>query len=236
MVSGEPNTVVTTFTNNDVVAVDNITLALTAPAGWAVEATTPATHAKVAAGTSVSTTWSVTPPAGTPAGKYVLSATGGQATTSAEATLLPPGIVPQSRIKVTEVSSEDPATDGPATAALDGNPSTLWHSAWSQVPTPATYPHHLTLDLGTTYQVNGFSYLPRQSGTNGMFKGYEVYVSADGQNWGTPVKAGEFPNSRDTQRLDFAAKAGRYVKFVGTSSLNGAVFGAAAELNVYGTR
>ncbi|MEU4393686.1 endo-alpha-N-acetylgalactosaminidase family protein [Kribbella sp. NPDC023855] len=236
MVSGEPNTVVITFTNNDVVAVDNITLGLTAPAGWTVEATTPATFALVAAGTSVATTWWVTPPAGTPAGKYMLSATGGQATTSAEATLLPPGIVPQSRIKVTDVSSEDPATDGPATAALDGNPSTLWHSAWSQVPTPATYPHHITLDLGTTYQVNGFSYLPRQSGTNGMFKGYEVYVSADGQNWGTPVKTGEFPNSRDTQRLDLTAKAGRYVKFVGTSSLNGAVFGAAAELNVYGTR
>jgi endo-alpha-N-acetylgalactosaminidase len=69
-----------------------------------------------------------------------------------------------------------------------------------------------------------------------LFKGYELYVSADGQNWGTPVKTGEFPNSRDNQRLDFTAKAGRYVKLVGTSSLNGAVFGAAAELNVYGTR
>jgi endo-alpha-N-acetylgalactosaminidase len=236
MVSGEANTVLTTFTNNDVVAVDNITLALTAPAGWTVEATTPATHASVAAGTSVTTSWDVTPPAGTPEGKYVLSATGGQATTSAEAILLPPGIVPQSRIKVADVSSEDPATGGPATAALDGDPSTLWHSAWSEVPTPAAYPHHITLDLGTTYQVNGFSYLPRQSGTNGMFKGYEIYVSADGQTWGAPVKTGEFPNSRDTQRVDFTAKAGRYVKFVGTSSLNGAVFGSATELNVYGTK
>jgi endo-alpha-N-acetylgalactosaminidase len=178
----------------------------------------------------------VTPPAGTPEGKYMLSATGGTATTTAEATVLPPGIVPQSRITVADVSSEDPATDGPATAALDGNPSTLWHSAWSQVPTPATFPHHITLDLGTTYQVDGFSYLPRQSGTNGRFKGYEIYVSADGQNWGTPVKTGEFPNSTATQRVDFTAKPGRYLKFVGTSSLNGAVFGSAAELNVYGTR
>jgi endo-alpha-N-acetylgalactosaminidase len=104
------------------------------------------------------------------------------------------------------------------------------------VSTPATYPHHLTLDLGTTYQVNGFSYLPRQSGTNGMFKGYELYVSTDGQNWGTPVKTGQFPNSTAVQRLDFTPKAGRSVKFVGTSSLNGAVFGSAAELNVYGTK
>ena len=236
MVSGEANTVVSTFTNNDTVAAKDITLALTAPEGWTVEAATPATHPTVAAGTSVTTEWSVTPPAGAPAGKYVLTATGGAASTSAEATLLPPGIVPQSRIKVAEVSSEDVATDGAATEALDGNPSTLWHSAWSEVPTPATYPHHITLDLGSTYAVDGFSYLPRQSGTNGMFKGYEIYVSADGQDWGAPVKTGEFPNSRETQRVDFTAKPGRFLKFVGTSSLNGAVFGSAAELNVYGTR
>ena len=235
LVSGEANTVVTTFTNNDVVAANNITLGLTAPDGWTVAATTPATHATVAPGASVTTKWDVTPPAGTPEGKYVLTATGGQSTISAEATVLPPGIVPQSRITVADVSSEDVATGGAATSALDGNPSTLWHSAWSEVPTPATFPHHITLDLGSTYQVDGFSYLPRQSGTNGMFKGYELYVSADGQDWGTPVATGEFPNSTATQRLDFAAKPGRFVKFVGTSSLNGAVFGSAAELNVYGT-
>ncbi|MET9315295.1 endo-alpha-N-acetylgalactosaminidase family protein [Kribbella sp. NPDC003505] len=234
LVSGEANTVTTTFTNNDVVAANNITLGLTAPDGWIVTATTPATYATVAAGTSVTTTWDVTPPAGTPEGKYPLTATGGQATISAEATVLPPGIVPQSRIKVVDVSSEDVATGGAATMALDGNPSTIWHSAWSQVSTPAGYPHYMTLDLGSTYQVNGFSYLPRQSGTNGMFKGYEIYVSADGQDWGTPVATGQFPNSTAVQKLDFTPKPGRYVKFVGTSSLNGAVFGSAAEFNVYG--
>ncbi|MGZ0148025.1 endo-alpha-N-acetylgalactosaminidase family protein [Kribbella sp. WER1] len=235
LVSGEANTVTTTFTNNDVVAASNITLGLTAPDGWIVTATTPATHAIVTAGATVTTTWDVTPPAGTAEGKYVLTATGGRATSTAEATVLPPGIVPQSRIKVVDVDSEDVATGGAATMALDGNPSTIWHSAWSQVSTPAGFPHYLTLDLGSTYQVNGFTYLPRQSGTNGMFKGYELYVSADGQDWGTPVATGEFPNSTAVQRLDFTPKPGRYVKFVGTSSLNGAVFGSAAELNVYGT-
>ncbi|HEY3509235.1 endo-alpha-N-acetylgalactosaminidase family protein [Kribbella karoonensis] len=235
LVSGEANTVTTTFTNNDVVAASNITLGLTAPDGWTVTATSPATHATVAAGATVSTTWDVTPPAGTPEGKYMLTATGGRAAITAEATVLPPGIVPQSRITVVDVDSEDVATGGAATMALDGNPSTIWHSAWSQVSTPAGFPHFMTLDLGSTYQVNGFSYLPRQSGTNGMFKGYELYVSADGQDWGTPVATGEFPNSIAVQRLDFTAKPGRYVKFVGTSSLNGAVFGSAAEFNVYGT-
>ncbi|GAB2655016.1 endo-alpha-N-acetylgalactosaminidase family protein [Kribbella swartbergensis] len=236
LVSGEANTLVTTFTNNDVVAADNITMTLDGPDGWTITAATPATHATVAPGGSVTTKWDVTPPAGTPEGKYVLTATGGRATITAEATVLPPGIVPQSRITVADVSSEDVATGGAATSALDGNPSTLWHSAWSQVSPPAGFPHHVTLDLGSTYQVDGFSYLPRQSGTNGMFKGYEIYVSADGRTWGTPVATGQFPNSTATQRVNFTAAPGRYVKFVGTSSLNGAVFGSAAELNVYGTR
>ncbi|MEU4195176.1 endo-alpha-N-acetylgalactosaminidase family protein [Kribbella sp. NPDC026611] len=235
LVSGEANSVTTTFTNNDVVAAANITLGLTAPDGWTVTPTTPATHAAVAPGTSVTTKWDVTPPAGTPEGKYGLTATGGQATITGEATVLPPGIVPQSRITVAAVDSEDVATGGAATMALDGNPSTIWHSAWSEVSTPAGFPHFMTLDLGSTYQVNGLSYLPRQSGTNGMFKGYELYVSTDGQDWGTPVATGEFPNSTAVQRVNFTAKPGRFVKFVGTSSLNGAVFGSAAELNVYGT-
>jgi endo-alpha-N-acetylgalactosaminidase len=69
-----------------------------------------------------------------------------------------------------------------------------------------------------------------------MFKGYEIYVSPDGQTWGSPVATGQFPNSTAVQRVDFPTVAARYVKFVGTSSLNGAVFGSAAELNVYGTR
>ncbi|MFI5729080.1 endo-alpha-N-acetylgalactosaminidase family protein [Kribbella sp. NPDC051587] len=236
LVSGEANTITTSFTNNDVVAAADITLGLTGPAGWSITATSPATYTSVAAGATVKTTWDVTPPAGTAEGKYGLTATGGQSVATAEASVLPPGIVPQSRIKVADVDSEDVATGGAATAALDGNPSTLWHSAWSEVSTPAGFPHHLTLDLGSTYQVNGLSYLPRQSGTNGMFKGYETYVSSDGQTWGSPVATGQFPNSTAVQRVDFPTVAARYVKFVGTSSLNGAVFGSAAELNVYGTR
>lgn len=237
LVPGEAGVVASTFTNNDVSAVNGVELGLTVPEGWTVTPSGPTSHATVPAGGKVTTTWAVTPPAGTTAGKYALTATSNKGPAiTVEATVLPPGTIPQSRITVVDVSSDDPGTDGAASAALDGNPSTLWHSAWSAVPTPAIYPHHITLDLGTTYQVDGFGYLPRQTGTNGMFKGYEVYVSADGQNWGLPVKTGEFPNSRDLQRLTFPAKPGRYLKFVGTSSLNGAVFGAAAELTTYGTR
>ena len=93
----------------------------------------------------------------------------------------------------------------------------------------------MTLDLGSTYQVNGFSYLPRQSGTNGMFKGYEIYVSADGQDWGTPVATGSSRTPPPSSGSTSPPRPAGIVKFVGTSSLNGAVFGSAAEFNVYGT-
>lgn len=245
MVSGEANNVTTTFTNNGDTAVTDVTLDVSGPSGWTASATTPATHATVAAGQTVSTTWAVTPPAGTPEGSYSLTATSAYLTVAgqqqsdtvvATAKVLPPGITPQSRMRVAAVSSDEPGTDGEAAKAIDGEPSTIWHTAWSEVEPDAPYPHWIELDLGASYNVDGFSYLPRQVGTNGRMKDYELYVSADGQNWGAPVSKGAFTIGTAETRLTFPATQGRYLKLVGLSSQNGAVFGGAAELNAFGTR
>ena len=154
---------------------------------------------------------------------------------SATAKVLPPGIIPQSRMKVAAFDSDDAPTGG-AGNAIDGDPSRIWHTAWSQVDPDTPYPHWIVLDLGASYNVDGFSYLPRQVGTNGRVKDYQLYVSADGQNWGTPVATGSFTIGTAETRLSFPVTQGRYVKLVGLNSQNGAVFGGAAELNVFGTR
>ncbi len=244
MVSGEPNPVGTTFTNNGDAPVTGVTLALAGPDGWTATATTPATFATVAAGQTVTTSWNVTPPAGTAQGGYPLTVTssyttGGQQLSSestATAKVLPPGTIPQSRMRVQSVSSDEPNTGGPATAAIDGDPSTHWHTAWSEVDPDAPYPHEIVLDLGASYAVDGFSYLPRQVGTNGRMKDYQLFVSADGQSWGEPVSAGSFTIGTAETRLTFPATTGRYLRLVGLSSQNGAAFGGAAELNVFGSR
>ncbi|HEY3004558.1 MAG TPA: discoidin domain-containing protein, partial [Kribbellaceae bacterium] len=81
-----------------------------------------------------------------------------------------------------------------------------------------------------------FSYLPQQVGTNGRIKDYQLFVSTDGKTWGDPVSSGAFTIGSAETRLTFPAKTGRYVKLLGLSSQNGAVFGGAAELNVFGSR
>ncbi|MEZ4621595.1 MAG: putative Ig domain-containing protein [Caldilineaceae bacterium] len=83
-------------------------------------------------------------------------------------------------------SQETVGEDGRAVNAIDGNTSTIWHTAWYNTNPPP--PHWLVVDLGATYTIGGFRYLPRQSeAINGTIAAYTFYLSADGVNWGAPV-------------------------------------------------
>ena len=244
MVPGESNPVSTTFTNNGDTTVTGVTLGLAGPDGWTTTATTPATFASVAPGQTVTTTFGVTPPAATPPGTYQVTATSSYtigstqltAEASAAAKVLAAGMIPQWRMRVSDFDSDDAGTGGAAAMAIDGDPSTMWHTAWSEVEPDAPYPHWITIDLGASYDVGEFSYLPRQVGTNGRMKDYQLYVSTDGQTWGTPVSTGSLLEGTAETKLTFTPKTGRYVKLLGLNAWNGAVFGGAAELNVFGTK
>jgi beta-glucosidase len=52
-------------------------MSLAAPSGWTVRATSPSSFARVAPGTSVTTTWTISLPAGTAPGSYGISALAG---------------------------------------------------------------------------------------------------------------------------------------------------------------
>ncbi|WP_436499234.1 endo-alpha-N-acetylgalactosaminidase family protein [Actinokineospora sp. HUAS TT18] len=143
--------------------------------------------------------------------------------------------IAQSGITVESVDSEDTASGGNATNVLDGNPATLWHTAWSQVDPDTPYPHEIVLDLARAYSVSCLHYLPRQTGVNGKIGNYEVYVSADGTTWGTAVKTDTFTSATSEQDACFTAKSGRYVRLKATSELAGGPWAAAAELNVTGS-
>jgi len=94
-----------------------------------------------------------------------------------------------SDLKVVKVNSEE--TDGKGVYAVDGNPNTIWHTQWRGA-SPA-HPHEIILQLDPPCKIKGLTYLPRQDVyDNGTIEGYEIYVSADGKNFGQPVKKGEF--------------------------------------------
>jgi len=75
--------------------------------------------------------------------------------------------------------------------------------------------------------------LPRQSGSNGWIKDYEIYVSQDGKEWGKPIAKGSFENNGELKKIMFAQPAkARYIRFRALSEQNGNDFASAAEFTL----
>lgn len=240
LVPGAVNKVDVAFTNGETTSATAVTTELTVPEGWTAQPETSTTIDTIAPGATAKVTWKVTPKAGIPAGTFTLNArasyTAGQKETSVAAAVqvqtVPPNYLPQDRIKVVDVDSQETqGEDTPATNTLDGDPATWWGTAWSEDSSP-DYPHHITLDLGGSHPLKEFRYLPRQNHVNDRIKDYEIYVSADGQNWGEPVAKGTWPNSADEQTVPLGGRTGGFIKLVALSSVNGEPWAGAAELNV----
>jgi len=132
--------------------------------------------------------------------------------------------------KVTASSFEQ--GEGDPSHAVDGLSDTFWHSRWSN--DAPSHPHWLAVDFGQPLKFNAVTALPRQDGNpNGRVKDYEIYVSDDGKEWGSPVAKGTWPNGSGEQTAKFAAPAqGRYLKFVALSEVAGQKFASIAELDV----
>ena len=82
-----------------------------------------------------------------------------------------------------------------AANAVDGDPSTMWHTGWGDAE--IKFPHELIIELESPRNIAGITTLPRQDGNpNGWIKGYEVFVSLDGKEWGQPIAQGELPQGR----------------------------------------
>lgn len=120
-----------------------------------------------------------------------------------------------------------------AEKAFDGNPDTFWHSEWSE--NRPSHPHEIQIDLGSTYELEGFRYLPRQGHNNGRVKEYAFYVSTDGDRWGDAVAKGSFSRSDDAQTVLLRSpERARFIRFVALSEMGGKPISAVAELDVIG--
>ncbi len=73
-------------------------------------------------------------------------------------------------------SEEIGGEDGSANNAINGQAADFWHTAWST--TKPTHPHRLIIDLGSSVDVSGFRYTPRQGADDvgGRIKNYRVYL------------------------------------------------------------
>lgn len=141
---------------------------------------------------------------------------------------------------VADLSMVDPALlkatadcengDGKAASALDGNTGSIWHSRYS--PDKCTGQHHITLSSEQPLGVDGIVYTPRQTGTNGDLKKYEVHVSADGKTFKKVADGTIKDLTRGPYLISFERQDNvRAVKLVYIEGEGG--FASAAELRLH---
>ncbi len=127
------------------------------------------------------------------------------------------------------------ANNGHAINCIDGDSLTFWHTQWQGQSPP--FPHEIQIDLGAVHAVNGISLLSRSGTGAGKVKGYALYLSMDGTNWGLPQAAGDLtyadpaaPAQRGT--VHFGAVDARYLRMVMLSNYGGTAFAMVAEFDV----
>lgn len=147
-------------------------------------------------------------------------------------------IIPQSGWKLKGVDSENINTTDSSKSnlgihAFDGNPNTFWQT--SEVVPVRQFPHEIRIDLGATYDIKGFRYLPRQDGNEkGTVKKYRFHVSNDGTTW-IWAHGGVFSFDNIENEIMFGSVArGRYVRLTPLSEINGSPFASMAEINLLG--
>lgn len=98
--------------------------------------------------------------------------------------------LPRAGWKLTADSEERVNENNLVANAVDGDPATFWHTQWE--PASPAPPHSVVVDLGAAQRLGGLRYLPRPGGFNGTMARFQIYVSADGANWGNPLVDGDF--------------------------------------------
>jgi alpha-L-fucosidase len=136
--------------------------------------------------------------------------------------------------KILDCSSQN-INDEAAVKAIDDNARTIWHTRWAGGSDPM--PHHISVDLGETVTIRGFTCTPRQDPWNGgIILRARFEVSEDGKNWTVAADNVDFDNivnSRQQQvvRLDAPVTA-RYFRMTALRSADDSNFASAADISV----
>ena len=98
--------------------------------------------------------------------------------------------------------------------------------------TVANFPHDIRINLGAHRNLKGLV-VASAPVTNARVKDYEIYVSANGEDWGQPVARGTLENKTEPQNvLFFAPGYAHYIRFVALSSHTGDDFAAISNIDI----
>jgi len=118
----------------------------------------------------------------------------------------------------------------PGSNAIDGDPSTLWHSPWDGNTYPQ--PHWIVVDFGKEIDIDGFSYLPRSGAGNGTIKTWGFYMAGADSVWMLDDSLhGEFGDPWDIKHDVLLQKTYhvRYMKLISWEERWGQGFTSCAE-------
>jgi hypothetical protein len=117
-----------------------------------------------------------------------------------------------------------------AALAIDGNPRTMWHTAWE--PTPTSPPHWISFDLKNSITLTGIRYVPRVDMTNGRIGSFEVHLSHDGKEW-IKTAAGQWSDDAQPKTVQFdRPQQARFVKIVALREVKNRAWSSIAEFDV----
>jgi hypothetical protein len=135
---------------------------------------------------------------------------------------------------IARASSENAANGKLARNAIDGDPTTLWHSRFTEPA--ARPPHELVIDLGAEHTVRGFVYLGRQdAGWNGAIREVEFCVGSAPDRVGDPVVRAELARTKEPQTVACPPTRGRFILLRARTEHGGKrMFATVAELGVLG--
>ena len=116
----------------------------------------------------------------------------------------------------------------PASNAIDGDPTTLWHSPWDGVAYPQ--PHWIMVKFPKETTIEAFSYLPRSGAGNGTIKTYGFWVSSDSITWDS-IAGGTWGEPWDVKRVVTFDKSYtvKYMKLISWEERYGQGFTSCAE-------
>jgi alpha-L-fucosidase len=139
--------------------------------------------------------------------------------------------------KIHQATSEEKPAHA-ASMAIDNDPRTFWFSSKSG---NAPHPHSIVIDLGKSWTVTGFTYLPRQDKavSEGMIATGEVSTSPDGSTWSIPepFRFGNLVNDPGERvfLLGEPVPRTRFLRITSISGEAGNPHAAAAEIGVLGS-
>ncbi len=139
---------------------------------------------------------------------------------------------PYTKTTATAPSQNSTSGNNSASAAVDGNPSTIWHTSWSgnDAIDLANQPErrYIQLKLDEVTKLAALRYLPRSDGKNGRIIGYEVWVStadtvtAESKDTFTKVSEGDWAENTDWKLATFTVPAdAKYVRLYGVRTQTG---------------